>query len=80
MISLGKNLLERLLYVCMYVCMYVRMYVCMYVCMYVLFLCHSDHKNVIIYSYTSFVKSCIDKNDNICDTENITAYSNLVYH
>ena len=54
------------------------MYVCMY--MYVLFICHSDHKNVIIYSYTSFVKSCIDKNDNVCDAKNITAYSNLVYH
>ena len=44
------------------------------VCMYS-FICHSDHKNVITYSYTSFVKSCIDKNNNVGDLEDITAYS-----
>ena len=35
---------------------------------------------MIIYSYTSFVKSCIDKNNNVCDAKDITAYTNLVYH
>ena len=45
-----------------------------------LFICHSDHKNVMKYSYTSFVKSCIDKNNNVCVAKDITAYSNLVYH
>ena len=63
------------MYVCTYVCMYVWMDGCMYV-----FIFHSDHKNVIIYSYASFVKSCIDKNDNVCDAKDITAYSNLAYH
>ena len=51
----------------------------MYVFIY-LFIGHSDHKNVIIYSYKSFVKSCIDKNNNVCDAKDFTAYTNLVYH
>ena len=73
--KVGKSCMYVCMYVCTYVCMYVRMYVCMYV-----FIHHSDHKNVFIYSYTSFVKSCIDKNDNVCDAKDITAYSNLAHH
>ena len=41
--------------------------VCTCVCMYVCM-------------YVSFVKNCIDKNDNVCDAKDITTNRNLAYH
>ena len=51
------------------------MYVCMYICMYVF---ASDHKNINIYIYASFLKAVLI--NNICDVKYITIYTNLVYH
>ena len=48
--------------------MYVCMYVCMYECTYL-----PSIKNVIIY-IKKFVKSCIDKNTNVCDVKHITTH------
>ena len=41
----------------------------------VLYLFAIYHKNVI-----KFVKSCIDKNNNVYDEKYITKHANLVYH
>ena len=38
-----------------------------------------NHKNKVIYIY-KFVKSSIDKNNNVCDVTYITTYTNLLYH
>ena len=55
----------------LYFCHFLALCVCMY-------LFAIDHKNVIIYIY-KFVKSRIDKNNNVCDAKHIPSYTNLVY-
>ena len=62
--------------VCVCACVHVCVCMCACVCLFAI-----DHKNVILnFIYTSFVKSRIDENNNVCDVKFITTYTNLVYH